>query len=265
MNFERRRVSTQEGNGATSRRRNGNFVASLRPCIFALLSLLSGALALGSQSVGESPQPPEPVVERLEDGRVRVEGILIDPSKRELRVPGFRNTATVLEYLANARQGHKSYESALELDATATGFNVAMILLGLDASRSTPSRHKFDPEPPRGDPVEIWIEWKDAKTGETIRVRAEELVYNAQTERTLEEGRWVYTGSVFLPGGEYMAEVDGVLIGFMHCPESIIDSPRALDARYGLYQINPELSRRGLEPGTEVWVTVRALFGQTGP
>jgi hypothetical protein len=217
-------------------------------------------IALSSILLLQNPAPSQtPPVERLPDGRVRVEGIVIDVPKRELRLPGFRNTATVLEYLANARAGHKAYESALELDATATGFNVAMILLGVDASRSKPSRYKFDPETPLGDPVEIWVEWKDPKTGETVKVRAEELVYNAQTDRTLDEGRWVYTGSAFTPGGEYLAEVDGVLIGFMHCPEAIVDSPRALDANYGNYQFNPKLIERGLEARTEVWVTVRAL------
>jgi hypothetical protein len=206
----------------------------------------------------QAPEPPKPVAERLEDGKVRVEGILIDPAKRELRIGGFRNSATVLEYVANARKGPKAYESALELDASATAFNVAMILLGMDPTRSRPSRHKFDPELPMGDPVEILVEWK-TQGGETLQVRAEELVWNAQTERTLEEGKWVYTGSAFHPGGEYMAEVDGVLIGFMHCPESIVDSPRPLEAQYGQYQFNPGLSQRGLEPGREVWVTVRAI------
>jgi hypothetical protein len=77
----------------------------------------------------------------------------------------------------------------------------------------------------------------------------------------LKKGPWVYTGSTFFKGPDgidrYQAEVDGVLIGFMHAPQLVIDNPRsdALDG-FGYYVLNPEI---GLKPGMPITLTVTAL------
>ena len=214
----------------------------------AVLSLLSG------QAVIPTTPPAEPKVERLGEHLVGIGAIRVDTKKKELGVPGFVNGVMVLEYLANARQGFKAYESALELDATAVEFNLALILLGLDGEKGVPSRFKFDPEPPQGDAVEVWVEWD--VDGESRRIPAAELIYNERTKETFPRGPWVYTGSVFLPDGNYLAHLNGVLIGFMHTPESIVDSPLELDGAYGMYRPNPNL---GLDPRTPVRVIVNAL------
>jgi hypothetical protein len=70
----------------------------------------------------------------------------------------------------------------------------------------------------------------------------------------------VYTGSQFVETPDYrlyLAEVDGVLIGFMHGPQSIIDNPRS-DAigRFGFYILNPTL---GLKPESPVMLTVKVI------
>ena len=230
-------------------------------------SLLLALLLCSRAAAGQAPPAadpgvsPEPVVERLDGGRIRVGSILIDQTAGELTVPGTVNPVTVLEYLATTTGGVKSYESALDLEATALEFNLALILLGLDAEHGVPSDEKFDPEPPQGDPVEIWVE-STAPQGER-RWRAEELVWDLKEQRALAEGPWVYTGSVFLPEGEFLADLVDVLIGFMHTPESIIDSPRPLDSPYGAYQLRTDL---GLEAGMPVRLVIRAAGGtEKGP
>jgi hypothetical protein len=226
-----------------------------------LMFLLIGATLSGGAAAQAPPPippaegpPPEPVVEKVEEGVYRVDRIQVDQTSRTVSVKGVVNEATVLEFLANAKEGFKAYESALELDTTAEAFNVAMIMIGLEQEHGSPSRYKFDPEAPAGDPVEVWVEWIHPKG--PGRIRAEELVWDSQGEVTLPESHWVYTGSVFLEDGSYLAGLSGVLIGFMHTPESIIDSPLPLSASYGSHQINPAL---GLLPGTPVTVIVKAL------
>ena len=54
-----------------------------------------------------------------------------------------------------------------------------------------------------------------------------------------------------------MADVEGPLIGFVHTPAALIDSPRTLGSgTYGTNQFNPTL---GLKVGDHVVVTIRAL------
>ena len=54
-----------------------------------------------------------------------------------------------------------------------------------------------------------------------------------------------------------MADLDGVLIGFVHSPAPIIENPRAGAVNaYGSVTLNPKI---GLTPGTEVTLTIRAV------
>jgi len=219
--------------------------------------LLSAATAsLGQPPAGrpgsEEPKAVEkPPVEDLGNGRYRVGAIDVDKPAGRFRVP-----ATVLrdepplEFLAATRGGFKSYESLLELQASAYEFNLACILVGLDAEGSTPARHHFDPEPPKGDLVEIWVTWK--KDEEEKRAFAGELIQVGG--KTSPPSDWVYTGSIFTPDGRYLAHLDGTAIGLVHDPSSIIEHRTGI----GLGAFGTVEANRALLPpvGTSVTLVV---------
>jgi len=233
----------------------------VRPLVLAL-SL--AATAEAQQQTSKPPSPihpdtpkPAPVV-KLSATTYRIGEMTIDTAAKTLTVPGTVNDVPTLEFLANTTNGGKAYESALSLQSNAVTFNAALLVLGLDPARSKASMVQFDKAAPEGDPVELTISWNAG--GKTRTEPIEELLVDQRSNKTLPKGPWVYTGSRFFDTGEhriYLAQQDGVLIGFMHGPQSIIDNPRA-DALggYGFYVINPQL---GLKPGSPITVTVKAL------
>lgn len=238
-------------------------IAAFVGSVVAAAALIAGAPALAQQqspaeprSPFEGPAPPPSPIERVGPNQVRIGGILVDTAKKELSVDGFVNEVMVLEFLANTKGGWKAYESALELETNAVNFNVACLLIGLDPARAVVPRRQFDPQNPQGDPMELFVEWDDA--GRRRRIRAEQVIYNRLTKQTLPEGPWVYTGSVFHKENTYQAEIEGVLIGFMHNTAPIIESPRPLSGAgaYGDSAINPDLNWK---PGTKVTLIARAL------
>lgn len=203
-----------------------------------------------------APPAPPPTVQRLSDTTVRIGQLTVNTATREVTMPGRLNDVMVLEFIANTRGGAKAYESAITLEADAVTFNTAMLLIGLDPARSKPSQRQFDPEPPAGDPVDLFVSWNDRE-----RVRIEELIFDRRSNRTLPPRTWVYTGSSFIIDSDgrrrFTAELDGVLIGFMHSPSSIIENPLndALGI-YGALVLNPNL---GLPPNAPITLTVKAL------
>lgn len=200
------------------------------------------------------PPPAPSPVERIGKDLVRLGTITIDTARKEFSVAGFMNDVQVLEFLANTKGGWKAYESAMEMDTNAVNFNVACLLIGLDNTGAVSAKFQFDPAAPKGQPVEMFLEWDDG--GKPRRVRAEQIIWNKLTKETLTEGPWVYTGSTFQQGNLYMAETEGALIGFMHTVAPIIESPRPIPAAWGDTAINPDLN---LKPGQQVKLIVRAL------
>jgi hypothetical protein len=224
------------------------------PVRLALAACLVAATALPAWAQTEPPKPL-PQVERVGPDRVRIGEVEVDLARKELRVTGTVTDAITLEFVATVKGGNKSYESALELDTNVISFNLALILVGLDPDRGNAAQLMAGRGTPVGDPVEVWVEL----SGGGRRIRAEELVYNTGTKRTLSEGPWAYTGSVESPmrDGRLFAEVDGTLIGFIHSPSPLIESPRPFTpGTYGDNRLNPALN---LKPGTVVTLTVRAL------
>jgi hypothetical protein len=230
------------------------------PCALAAL-LVAGTSVTAQQqqrtfSRNDNPPKTPASIERLGPTTLRVGTVQIDTGKKELSVKGVVTDANILEFVAVTKGGFKGYESALELDTNAINFNLALILIGLDQAHAVGPKQHFDPAIPQGDPVEIWVEW-DGDSGHK-RVRAEELIYNTMSKHTLTPGPWVYTGSVFVEGSKaYLADVEGSLIGFVHTPAPVIESPRAIvPGSYGSDVLNPALN---LKPGAEVQLTVRAV------
>jgi hypothetical protein len=183
--------------------------------------------------IGQRPDPratvPPPKIEELGGQRYRVGQIVVDKQAHQFTVPGtILRREPPLEFLAVRKGGYKSYESLIELDAGAHEFNVACILIGLDAAKAKPARGHFDPEPVEGDPVAIEVGWP--VNGTMTWRDAAELVRLG--DKHLPPHDWVYTGSVVLPGGVYLAHVDGTVIGFVHDPASIIEHRSGLVGHY---------------------------------
>lgn len=204
----------------------------------------------GRSSARRTPPAPKKVGENL----VRLGSILIDTKNNEVTVSGRVLPDRILEFIASTKMGAKSYESAIELDTDAVTFNLAMIMIGLDRSRAVVPQMHFGPTV-AGDPVDIWVEWGTGKASRKIRI--DELLYDERAQKVPEMGAWVYTGSTMYPSGDFAAEVDGVLIGFVHDPASIIENTvgSGINA-YGTIKLNPALK---LQTGTAVKLTVKAI------
>ena len=225
----------------------------------AMIRALTLVLMLSIPAVAPAdPQATkgQPPVEKLGPNLLRVGTIRVDTAAREITVAGTVNPdVRTLEFIANARGGVKAYETAVTLDTDAITFNAALLLIGIDKSRSrnAPTRH-FDPAVPAGDAVEITL---DCPKRECQRVPAERLMLDQETKTTASKGTWVYTGSSFLSDGRYLAEVDGALIGFVHDPASIIEYAAGAGLnRYGTIVFNSNL---GLSAGTGITLTVKAI------
>lgn len=220
----------------------------------ALLTIILTAGTGVSQAQTKGKPPKSPVV-KVREGVFRVGAIEVDTLKKELTVAGSANdNVTVLEFVANTKGGQKAYESALTIDSDAITFNTALLLLGMDPTHSRVPRQHFDPVAPKGDPLEIWVAWTTPSGPRKVRI--EQLLYDERTKSTMPEGPWVYTGSTF-NGGRYMADTDGVLIGFVHSPAPVIENPRkGAVGSYGSVVFNRGI---GLIGGMKVVITVKAV------
>ena len=232
-------------------------VASTRAgwTLAAAITVLTSAVPVHAQ-VPRSTKPSPSPVERLGPTLLRVGRIQVDTARREISVGGEFTGVSALEFIAVVKGGLKAYESLLELETNAVDFNVALILIGLDPARGSVPKMHFDPNPPGGDPVEIWVEW--TLGGKPARVRAEQLVYNEVTKQVMTDGPWVYTGSAFSSeNNAYLAELEGTLIGFVHTPAPVIENPRPIpESAYGNNIMNPAFATAA---GTSVKLTVKAL------
>lgn len=219
----------------------------IAPFFFYVLLVNS---AWGQRDMPKAPAPLEKIGENL----FRLGSMRVDTAKREVTVPGKVTNAMSLEFVAATDSPFRTYESAIQLDANGLTFNVAMILIGLDKANSVPSRFHFDPNTPVGDPVDIWAEWETGN--ETQKVRIEDLLWDQEKNETFPHQPWVYTGSQILPDGKYRADLDGVIIGFVHDPAPIIEYAGSNGVgRFGHIKLDPKLK---LAPGTPVTITVKA-------
>lgn len=228
-----------------------------------LLALVAGhadaqATAGPRNPQGQAPRDPRTAVTQLSATTFAMGQVRIDVAKREVSVPGHLNDVATLEFVANSMSGAKAYESAVTLDTTAVVFNAALLLIGLDPARSRVPTQQFDPVPPKGDPVELTVTL--TTSGKERRMPIEDLIFDSRTKTTLPQGPWVYTGSTFVQNGaqkQFLAELDGVLIGLMHGPQALIDNPRShATGAFGFIMLNPGL---GLLKNARLTLTVRAL------
>jgi hypothetical protein len=221
-----------------------------------VMLFLAVCVAAGGEGV-----PPPPARPRL----VTLKGIRYDlEAKRVIMEGRVALTSGVVELLACVR-GTKDYESVLALDCQPYDLHLGLLALGLEPGRPVSGELEFyhvqkreEPAgPPRGPTVVVWVEWKD-REGRTVRHRAEELVTNVKTKKTMELTGWVFVGSRFVrdeaSGKEvYAAVLTGAVITTYHDPTTVLDNPSTTGEDDTLFEAN----QADLPPvGTPVQVIV---------
>ncbi|TPW09292.1 MAG: hypothetical protein FD130_2589, partial [Halothiobacillaceae bacterium] len=189
------------------------------------ITLLLILMIMGVEAVAADDllmPPSQPTIKDLGNNRYQVGNIEIDKSRGLFRVPGkIILTDPPLEFLAVTKGGQKAYESLMELEANAYEFNLACILIGLDAAHAKGPEHHFDPAAVDGDRVDMVIEWRQNSQLRSVAVA--ELLDEGEKSPQYPKSDWVYIGSRFTQDGRYLADLAGVLISFVHTPESIIE------------------------------------------
>jgi hypothetical protein len=193
-------------------------------------------IEFGQVFVGGKATPAIPGILQISDGVYRLGKVDIDLNKKAVTLYGKVNmTAGIVELLACTKIG-KLHESALVMDVEPIHLQTALILLGLEFIGGI--RYQGDPLTPKGDRVQIWVEWKSGN--ETKRYRAEDLVYNKPKQSPMEHTDWVFSGSR-IKNGFFMAQGTGSLIATFHDPDTIIDNPFPEGADDTVYIVNSQL------------------------
>ncbi len=188
------------------------------------------------------PKIEPPKLEKLGDERYRIGTIVLDRKRRTFTAPGrvLHLEDAPLEYVAVARDGYKGYESVLELDSTASEFNLACILVGLDGENATKPKFQFDNQPVDGPRVLLEVRWKlDGKPAERVAVHEALVEMGPDGAQRSVSDDWIYIGSYLEPNSSrFGADTMGTVIGFVHDPASVVEHRAGLGiGAYGSVQV----------------------------
>lgn len=223
----------------------------------AILASLFLALWPGTMQFAlaqESPPPAaNPKMVSLGGERYQIGAIVVDRKARRFTLPARVHVMDKpLEYLLTTKGGMKEYETLLETDVTGTEFNLACILLGLERDSTLEPYMQFSQKRVTGPRVDITITRKDG--GREATMNAGDVLFDTDAKAG-EPVEWVYVGSQkHWQDGRFAADVTGTLIGFVHDPNTIVESALGLGiGAYGSVNGNADL----LPPvGSEVELAV---------
>ena len=218
---------------------------------FVLLILTNSTLVASDETQSTQTSPSLPEAEKIGENLYRIGRLTVDMAKREVTVRGWINmNKGAIEYLACCAGG-KLHESELVLDTKPMHLQIALILLGLEPKGNF--EYQGDPSSPKGDPVEIWAQWKDGD--EMKNVRAEQMILDSKKETPMKDTQWIFTGSAIF-NGRFVADIEKSLIATYHDPAAIINNPLPEGADDTVYAVNSKLVPKR---GTSVVLTIKAV------
>ncbi len=197
--------------------------------------------APGMDPGGPDAPPAQPVIEFTpelrESLRKAVAAKGVDLLEDRVSIPGrivLRQGA--LEYFATL-PGGKAHESIVVLTGKAgedgarpeglgAALNSSLMALGLRPGTPIRILPGGRTVPARGTPVHIALEWKEE--GAEVRVRAEDLLWDREHNRSMEAGKFIYVGSYFDPEG-YVPDLAGDAVAVYSVATCVVDldDPRA--------------------------------------
>lgn len=182
--------------------------------------------------------------------------------EKKIELAGYIASSNMPLELFICAEGGKDYESVAVVRCRPQNIQLALILFGLKEGKGP--EYFGDPTRPTGDLVLVFIEWQ--KDGKTVTYRAEDLVIDTRTNKTMPRAGWVFTGSKFVdeidydtrkPTGNklYLANATKTIIATYHDPAAIIDNPTESGGMGSIYLPNKDIMP---ERGTKIKVIIRS-------
>ena len=181
---------------------------------------------------------PTSNIRKIGDGIYQIGTVTVDANKHEVVMNGEINLIspeTILEFFAVGELG-KTHESLIMLDAEPIHIQLALLRLNLDPGMNLTV--EGDPHLPKGDTVELWVEWKRGE--EVIRHRAEELVWNAMTKQPMQQTHWIFTGGRLLRN-QFTSQLFHNIIAVYRDPDSIFNHPLPGGTDDRTYRVNTDV------------------------
>ncbi|MGE4614927.1 MAG: YdjY domain-containing protein [Planctomycetota bacterium] len=215
-------------------------------------------------------------------GAIPLGSVFYSPDSGQVEIEGYFNlNSGFVEYLA-CLPGVKSHETLVALDCDPADLQGALLLLGLETSRSP--RSEMDLAPLMGgDRVVISLRFlfQDGEGREWMRtIRAENCLINAPMEREMARCGFCFTGSSFEmldpppgapegsePQEHFMSRVTGEIVSLCHRPWAILDNPLALPYPDGDYFAYAEVlpAHRRDDPPQVTMLIRRVATGDVDP
>lgn len=189
-------------------------------------TLVASVWLLCSLNYLHSEEPPPAPSKESKDGLVEITPTLRMDMKNKQVVLDAEIVLTQgpLELLLCPKRT-KEHEAILAADIAPRSFQLA--LLGVGAEPGSPAMFEPEYKPPRGQPIEIFVEWEEK--GQTKRVNAREWIRHPKDVGGGEplKAEFVFAGSRFIriPGEERARWLgdDGDVVCVSNFPGSIID------------------------------------------
>jgi len=170
-------------------------------------------------------------IRMVEPGIFQIGKVRLDQRHRSITLPATLDKPKgLMEYFLVTTYG-KTHESILKTEAQPYHIHLAMLLLGA----SGPGSAEFPGSPTNGVPgpvvhpsnetipgnkVAIEVRWKTPE-GET-RHSAQDLIYKNDSQAVMEQGHWVYNGSLIV-NNKFLAQMDGSVISLVTDPVALIN------------------------------------------
>jgi len=239
---------------------------SARFFLLALLATCAGYLPAQEAA-------PAVAMEEISPGVFRIGKLHLDKIRRSITFPGRVNQAKdLIEYVLVTPNG-ATHESLLTSEVQPTDLHFAMLLLGAKgAGLLAPQPGDAPPgqidaiylkTAPRlkGDNLTFAVKWKD-KDGKEQTTPVEDWMVNAETNKSVPRGPWIYSGSMFGADGGFLAQQEGTFASVITNPAALINNPRTGNDNDKVWAVN-EKAVPPVETPVEIVLTITEGTSET--
>jgi hypothetical protein len=196
---------------------------------------------------------PTLAVKKLGPNRYQIGAVLVDTESGTVSIPGQINIIspeTILEFFACTGRG-KTHESLVMVEAEPIHIQLGLLRLNMNPGMNLTAQG--DPHTPTGDPADIWVDWQRA--GEMVRLRAEDLIWNAVDDREMQKTNWIFTGAR-IKNNQFTAQLFYSIIALYRDPDAIMNHPLLGGTDDRTFRVNPSTIPA---KGTPVTVTIQRI------